>query len=364
MRLLLFSDLHLDSPFRWAGPALGRQRRLALRAVLRTITELAVQTHADALLCAGDLYEHERFTPDTVGFVADTLNTCPIPVLLAPGNHDWLGPDSLYESAGFAEHVHVFQEAALTPVELADGFTIWGAAHRAPANTPGFLDGFSVDRGGVNIGLFHGSEQGAMAWQETGKVAHAPFKAAQIPESGLHHALVGHFHTPRHEDDYTYAGNPDPLTFGESGQRGAVLVTVADDGTVSRETFSVAQTVLEDLQLDVTGCDHAGAVADRVVDFLAGQTGIVRLTLHGELGPDVDLRLNDLIPLGSHLAGFLPRLGDVRVAYDLESLRREQTVRGEFVRTVSSDPDLDEAQRQRILATGLRALSGRSDLGV
>jgi DNA repair exonuclease SbcCD nuclease subunit len=364
MRLLLFSDLHLDSPFTWAGPELGRQRRLALRAVLRTITELVAELKVDALVCAGDLYEHERFTPDTARFVSETLNAVEVPVLLAPGNHDWLGPESLYATAGFAEHVHVFSEAELTPVELTDGFTIWGAAHRAPAHTDGFLQSFMVDRGGVNIGLFHGSELGAMTWQETSKVPHAPFTATQIAQAGLDHALVGHFHTPRHEHDYTYPGNPDPLTFGETGQRGAVLVTIADAGGVTRETFPVAQTVLDDLRVDVTGCEHAGAVGDRVTEALAWRTGIVRLTLEGELGQDVDLRLSDLAVLGSHLPGFLPRVGDLHVAFDLATLGAEQTVRGEFVRTVTSDPDLDDSQRHRILTAGLRALAGRSDLEV
>jgi DNA repair protein SbcD/Mre11 len=362
MRLLHFSDLHLDSPFTWAGPELGRQRRLALRAVLQNITAVAAEQQVDALVCAGDLYEHDRFTPDTVRFVADAFNAVEVPVLLAPGNHDWLGPASLYANAGFAEHVHVFDQTRLTPVELTDGFTIWGAAHRAPANTDGFLDGFMVDRGGVNIGLFHGSEQGAMAWQESAKIPHAPFKARQITDAGLDHALVGHFHRPRHETEYTYPGNPDPLTFGEDEARGAVLVTVADDGTVTRETITVAETILNDLSLDLTGCEHAGEVRQRVGDFLAEQSGIVRLTLHGELGQDVDLRLGDLVALGEHLPGFLPRLGALHVAYDLDALRAEQTVRGEFVRTVSTDPSLDDQQRQAILTTGLRALAGRTDL--
>ena len=211
-------------------------------------------------------------------------------------------------------------------------------------------------------GLFHGSEQGAMAWQESSKVPHAPFKAIQITEAGLDHALVGHFHSPRHEPEYTYPGNPDPLTFGETEKRGAVLVTVADDGSVTRETIDVAQTVLHDLTLDLTGCEHGNDVAQRVAQTLAGQAGIVRLTLHGELGADVDVRLRDLAALGSHLPGFLPRFGALHVAYDLDALRAEQTVRGQFVRTVSTDQDLDEHQRQAILTTGLRALAGRTDL--
>jgi exonuclease SbcD len=84
-----------------------------------------------------------------------------------------------------------FSEPRLTPVGLADGLTLWGAAHRSPANTPGFLDnGFQVDRDGIHLALFHGSERAWFTEQETGKQPHAPFDASQIQSAGLHHALL------------------------------------------------------------------------------------------------------------------------------------------------------------------------------
>ena len=43
MRLLLFSDLHLDSSFTWAGAELARARRLALRQTLQKDTVLLEQ---------------------------------------------------------------------------------------------------------------------------------------------------------------------------------------------------------------------------------------------------------------------------------------------------------------------------------
>jgi len=49
------------------------------------------------------------------------------------------------------------------------------------------------------------------------------------------------------------------------------------------------------------------------------------------------------------------------VAYDLDELRLEKSVRGEFIRLVEGDPTLDETIRRRVLTTGLRALAGRSD---
>lgn len=91
---------------------------------------------------------------------------------------------------------------------------------------------------------------------------------------------------------------------------------------------------------------------------------MVRATLNGEVGEDVDLRLEDLQHVADHLDGFLPRMGAVTTAYDLDELALEQTVRGQFVRDVREDTSLDQEQRRRIIVTGLRALAGRTDLEV
>ena len=361
MKLLLFADVHLDAPFRWAGIDLARKRRSALRAAVTQMCRVAEQESVDAVLCAGDLYEHDYFTPDTAQFLRASFAEIARPVFLAPGNHDWFGPRSLYAQVQWTPNVTVFAEDRLQPVELADGLTLWGAAHRAPANTDGFLERFSVGRGGVNVAVFHGSEQSGLAWQEAGKVPHAPFTEAQVSRSGLNHVFVGHFHTPRSGNSHTYPGNPEPLEFGETGERGAVIATVGANGEVERRRVALSDTEVHDVDVNLTGISHAGEVRGRVHAAVAGISGLVRATLHGEVDPTADVRVTDLQDSAPHLEGLVVRIGALSVAYDFTSLAQEQTVRGQFVRDVMGAAALDESKRRRILVTGLRALDGRGD---
>ncbi|MFI6099053.1 exonuclease SbcCD subunit D [Lentzea sp. NPDC051213] len=279
MKLLLFADLHLDTRFSSAGPA----RRHALRDTLGRIVDLAQEENVDAVLCGGDLYEQDRCSPSTASFLQTTFD-CSLPVFLAPGNDDWYGPQSVYQQVDWTPNVHVFSDNCLTPVELADGVTLWGAAHVGPGPARDFLDGFAVNRTGVNLALCHGS---------------AP---EDVTITGLDHAFLGHVHTPEHAVHYTFPGNPDPLTPDETGERGAVLCTVHEDGTVSREVF------------DVSASRSLGLVAEATSAF----------------------------PL-----------------LDFDSVAAERTVRGQFVRDVLADPGLDTTVRGRVLATGLRALEER-----
>jgi DNA repair exonuclease SbcCD nuclease subunit len=215
----------------------------------------------------------------------------------------------------------------------------------------------------VNVALFHGSERSLLPRQEGEKQPHAPFEAQEIARGGLRHAFLGHFHFPADEESYTYPGNPDPLTFGEEGERALVIAEITSDGIVHRERQRVAVTRVHDLELDVTGCTSRQDVRGRAESLLRARNGMARVTVVGDLEPSIDLLPQDIVEIGSHLEAVLVRFGKIGISYDFEALAAEPTVRGEFVRDVRSGR-LDSDFERRVLVTGLRALEGRKDLEV
>ena len=256
MRIAHFADLHLDTAFTWAPSEHARLRRQNLMQTLERIVTATLEQEVDALFCGGDLFEHERISPDTERFLTSAFGELEaIPVFIAPGNHDWLGTRSAYARLEWTKNVHIFVADEFQPVELVDGITLWGAAHRQPAGTGDFFDGFQVDRPGVNLALFHGAER--RGFPGSASEVHAPFEVESIERSGFDHAFIGHYHMPRHAEWHTYPGNPDPLTFGESGDRGLVIATVGADGSVRRETLQVTCSRVHDVEVDVTDCSDS-----------------------------------------------------------------------------------------------------------
>lgn len=362
MRVLHFADLHLDAPFAWASPETARARRRNRRESLVRIVALAEEHRVDAILCAGDLFEQDRFGPDTMEFLRATFARTDRRVYLAPGNHDWYSERSPYALVDWSPNVEVFTDAGLTPVTLADGLTLWGAGHRAPANTDDFFTGFRPDRGGIHIAVAHASERGTLKWEESGKQPHAPFDVDELERAGIAHAFLGHYHLPRDAERHTYPGNPDPLEFGESGERGAVIATIHPDGQVDRARHRVAVSEVSDVGLSVDGLAHSDDIVAAARERLAPLGGCVRLTLSGELAPSIQLDLRELWRLGPHLDGLVVRTGQLSIGYDLAAIAQEATVRGQFVR--SADKVADPELRRRVVLTGLRALEGREDLEV
>ena len=162
---------------------------------------------------------------------------------------------------------------------------------------------------------------------------------------------------------HTYPGNPDPLTFGEDGERGAIVATIGPDGRIVRERHPVAVTEMHDLELDVTGMTTQQQILDWVKAEISSLSGFARLTVKGELASTIDIQESDLRDRLNNLEALQIVFGDLRPTYNMESIRQESTVRGQFVRDVL-DSDLAEEEKRRVVVTGLRALEGRTDLEV
>ena len=116
--------------------------------------------------------------------------------------------------------------------------------------------------------------------------------------------------------------------------------------------------------LDVGGCTSSQEIRDRAMELADGRSGSARLTVSGELEPNVDLRQDDLCSwLLTTFDAVQVRADGLRTGYEIETISEEQTVRGAFVRDVHASK-LSEDEQRRAIVTGLRALDGRDDLDV
>ena len=368
MKLVLFGDMHLDQAFAWLGSnrTAARTRRKSLRETFLKVLKLAAEEQADALLCSGDLYEQDRVTPDTGEFLRRSFgDLSPMKVFIAPGNHDYLSPGSIYKSTQWSDNVHIFHgDFSEGMVELGPGFVLWGTAHRVPANTPNFFAGFRVPSGpDTHVALAHASEAGWLQ-QASGQQPHAVFSAGDIERAGFTHALLGHIHTPKDHELFTYPGNPEPLTFSETGERGAVVFSFAGGGSIARQRHVLSSTNVEVVLVDLTGCATQHDVQQAIDAQLDGHSGYLEVRLTGDVEPSVDITTSDLAPERDGVLALRYDTSRVKINYDLAALSVETSIRGQFLRDVMDDPDLEDAERRRIIITGLRAFEGRSDLEV
>ena len=120
------SDLHVDDDP--AEPSYGTDGTSGLRWVLDTAREV----DADFVLLVGDTFDNNRQSAAILQRATQLFAEAGRPVVILPGNHDPLTPDSVYRRSAIAElpHVHVLglthEQAVMFPdYELE----IWGHAH-------------------------------------------------------------------------------------------------------------------------------------------------------------------------------------------------------------------------------------------
>jgi DNA repair exonuclease SbcCD nuclease subunit len=119
------SDLHIDSS----------QVTETFHPLCRVL-DTALAASANILVLAGDIFDHNRLPLVLLDRTARILADAALEVVILPGNHDCLGPESVYRRGGLADpsNVHVLgvSDDAVTYPEF--GLEIWGRAHQEHAN--------------------------------------------------------------------------------------------------------------------------------------------------------------------------------------------------------------------------------------
>ncbi len=120
------SDLHVDDdPHQ--GPY-GDDGTTGLRVVLNA----AKAHHADYVLLVGDIFDSNRQPPTIIDACVKLLGDSGRPVIVLPGNHDPVTPDSVWRRGGLDQlsHVHIIgvthDRSILFPEH---DLQVWGHAH-------------------------------------------------------------------------------------------------------------------------------------------------------------------------------------------------------------------------------------------
>ncbi|HKY31903.1 MAG TPA: metallophosphoesterase [Candidatus Polarisedimenticolia bacterium] len=386
LRFLQLSDLHLDSSLQSGRLALpaekARTRRAELRQIVPRAADLARQRGVELVLIAGDLFDDEAITQDTINFVIDHLAAmAPIPVVIAPGNHDFYSLGSPYNDDLLAArkqrlwpgNVHIFRDGAWSthsPARLP-AVRITGMAHAANAALTDRLLARPLPRPPaseetLDLLILHGSRDHARI--PSGKLRTLPFSDAELAAQGFDYAAVGHYHDhalihdPSGKIAGAYAGCPAGRGLDEEGERHVLLGEIVKEkgaARVSLEKVRLDRRAVRSIEVSCTGATHRDAILRRVEDALAlrgAEAGdLIHLRLTGRVAPGIDPRP----PEGAfderffHLAVDASRL---KPDYDVERYRDEslRTTEARFAREMLRRIEAeDDHARRRLLENAL-----------
>ena len=363
LRIVHAADLHLDSPFQSLTREQAALRRAEQRTLLSRIAALAAEQQADMLLLAGDLFDSEAAFSDTARLVAQVLSALPIPVFIAPGNHDPWHEHSAWAGLSLGPNVHLFTREEPTYVLLPElRARVWGAAFTGPSKAAQLV-GFAPEKlpGVTDLLVLHG---------EVGRPGsvYGPISLAALAASGMDYCALGHIHRyegPAYAGSVCYAwpGCPEGRGFDEAGEKG-VLVTEVLPGRCRVRFLPLDGRRYETIDVPLSDeTDPFDAVAAALPSD--AQKHVLRLRLTGEITVPPDLPALRRALEGRCFA--LELRDETRPPQALWDHSGTDTLRGLFLTTLRRryDAATQASERERIVQAdrwGLRAMENGEEL--
>jgi len=345
MKFIHCSDIHLDSKMeRNLSAAQARERNAEVCATFARLVRFAAENRVEAVLIAGDLFDTERATAQTVGFVLDRIRAVPqVDFLYLRGNHD----ASAFEGLEIPSNFRTFGES-------------WTCYRYGEVTVSGMegepdYEGLELSGETINIVVLHGQ----ISTQPGEELIALPM----LKRKNIDYLALGHIHsyqTGRLDDRgiWCYCGCLEGRGFDECGEKGFALLEV-EDGQVKQEFIPFARRTLKETPVDISELTTVSQILDAAECAAEGISpeSLVKLTLTGTYTPETQ---KDLYFLEKMLDGkfwFLKIKDESRLKIEKETYEHDISLKGEFVRLVMAS-DRTEEEKEQIIFYGIRALSG------
>jgi DNA repair exonuclease SbcCD nuclease subunit len=379
LRFVHAADLHLDSPFRGlanTSPKLRDQLQAATLGAFERIVDHTIQSKADFLVLAGDLYDSkDRSLRALVAFrrQMERLAECDISVYIVHGNHDPLNgwgsefqlPPNVTTFTGKSHTEPVIRRGK----EIARVTGISYARERVTENLASHMKPDSDSP--YSVALLHANVGG-----QAGHADYAPVTLEELTASGFDYWALGHVHTRvvLADDPVTvvYPGNPQGRNPREPGPRGCLQVDVDRNGDAHLSFVETNLARWVHLEIPIQSHTRMDTLVDALLE--QGRTSsssfdgptVARCTLRGNGPLHADLQRDGMAEeLSEQLRSVLP-VESLRIAtgpmLDFAALTRTETLVADFLKL--ADGALDDPDLRNKLTDSLEPLFRRRDMAM
>lgn len=354
MKIIHCADIHLGSKMESKIPAQRvEERKRELRNTFLRMVQYAKEKGVSVILLSGDVFDTERPLKKDKDFFYSVVESNPeIDFLYLKGNHDSgeaYGRSDIPNLKLFGREwsYYTYGNVVIAGLEL-DG-----------SNEEIRYQSLSLNKDNLNIVMLHG-QIGVGGGENT-------VQLKRLAEKNIDYLALGHYHSFTEgkldgRGSFAYSGCLEGRGFDETGEKGFVLLT-ADDRMQS-QFVPFAERTIHSVQLDVTGFDSVYAVCSHVKGgYRHSPRDMIKVELIGQAAFDTDGIEKDAegylasdyycVSVKNHT---MPKI-------DVEALKNDFSLKGEFIRTVLSEDSLTEEEKYEVIAVGLKALkNGEVDI--
>ena len=359
MKIIHVADLHLDSKMTANLDNIkAKERRSELLITFNNMITYAVKNKVNAIIIAGDLFDTKNVSMAAKNAVKGAIENNPdIDFYYLKGNHD--AESFLAGLETVPGNLKMFGESWIS-YELDDDIVITGV-ELDKKNSKSIYNSLVLNMDKFNIVTLHGQES-----EHQKKDKAETINISELRNKGIDYLALGHIHAYKEatldaRGIYCYPGCLEGRGFDECGEHGFVVLDIENKKCMT--TFvPFAGRNLYTVSVDIAGCMSTVDIAERIREVLDREdyspSSLLKLVLVGEVDVECEKDIDFLRKRFESGYYFLKIYDESGLKVDYNQFALDESLKGEFVRTVMSSADLTDEEKATIVRYGIQALAG------
>ena len=330
---------------------------------IKQLGELAKEHGAAFIVVAGDVFESNQISRQTVLRAIEALKTLPVPIFLLPGNHDPLDASSIFSTQEFmaaGEHIIVIRDMQPIPVAGLDDVEVVGAPWRTKhpdSDLCAALLAVSEPLVGVTrVAVCHGQPDTLSPDRGRPELINLAKAEEGIANGHIHYLALGDRHSATevgHTGRIWFSGAPVATDFTEDNPNKTLLVELNAEQCEVTE-LDIGHWLFIAEHFDLNDAEDLRRVAEWLDSLPDKERTIVKLGFTGTVNLATAAALDTLLDTQAELFASLrkrERTTELSIAPDeldqdsvnLSGYAREAW--DELLASASTDPEAQDALR-------------------
>ena len=356
MKIIHCADLHLDSKMETnLDKEKARERKNEILITYENMVKYARENGVKVIIIAGDLFDKKNVSSKAKKVVENSIESNPeIDFLYLKGNHDEKG--FIEDEENIPTNLKLFSAEEWKKYEYGN-IEISGIEF-GQKSTYELYNSLMLEKNKINIVVMHGQEVESNSKDKTEIV-----NLKELRNKNIDYLALGHIHSYKKEklDNrgiYCYSGCLEGRGFDECGAKGFVLLDI-ENNKIETKFVPFSKRVLYEISVNITGITETNDIENKIQENIKDipKTSLVKIVLTGEteLGSERDIKY--LTKKFEQEFYYIKIYDRTKVKIDYMKYKYDATLKGEFIRLVLSQ-DLTDEEKNEIISTGIKALSG------
>jgi DNA repair exonuclease SbcCD nuclease subunit len=273
--------------------------------------ELAIEHEARFILVAGDVFESNQLSRQTVLRTLNALSALPVPILLLPGNHDPLDGSSIFDTKEFLEapeHIIVIRDTSAISIPKIKGVEIFGAPwptkHPSSDLCSDLVESLEPSENVVRIIVAHGQVDSLAPDTSRPDIITLGRVEPTIESGSIHYIALGDRHsvTPvGGTGRIWYSGAPLVTAFDEVEPNKALLVELEFEGGCEVKPLEVGKWEFIAKHFVVNGMDDLEQLKEWLAKLPNKERTAIKIGFEGSINLTTDAALEEIMETNSEL---------------------------------------------------------------